>query len=182
MKKLLTCIAVGFLMIACSEDLKDQPKDEFKQKITEQEQRVKELSKNVKNAQETDSAKAELVSVLLDYYREFPKDDYSANCLSKVHMIYSSIGNVEMAVAYADTLIKKYPKFIDRSQMIESQIINYEMSIAPRDTEKIKMYLELWLNENKDGDKEKISEMEYHLEHVETPLLDRLDLNLDELN
>lgn len=180
MKNLLSIIAITFLIVACSET--PQPQDEIKKKIAAQEERVNELSKDVKNAAETDSAKVELIQVLLDYYHEFPKDDYSANCLSKVHMIYSSQDNVEMAVAYADTLINNYPNFVDRSQMIESQIILYESDIKPRNVEAIKKYLKLWLKENKDADKEKISDTEYHLKHVDIPLEERIGMEMHELN
>jgi len=179
MKNLLFFIGIGLLIAACSEA--PEPQEEFKQKISQQEDRVAELSKNVKDAAEADSAKVELIEVLLDYYHEFPKDDYSANCLSKVHMVYSSVNNVDMAVAYADTLINNYPNFVDRSQMIESQIIAYELSIKPRNVEMIKKYLNLWLKENKDANKDKISDTKYHLEHVDTPLEERIGLEMHEL-
>ena len=96
-------------------------------------------------------------------------------------MLYTGLNDAMMAAAYADTLIDNYPKFIDRSQIIESQILAYEISITPRDIEKIKKYLNLWLKENKKAGKEKISEMEYHLKNVETPLLDRLGENMVDL-
>lgn len=179
MKNLIVLLSIGLFIISCGQQIENGKKEVFKEKISDQEERVMELSKNIEKAKETDSAKVELVKVLLDYYHEFPKDKYSVNCLSKVHMVYTGMGNTEMAVAYADTIISNYPKFVDRPQMIESQIFAYEVSIAPRKVEMIKKYLNLWLKENKNASKEKISEMKYHLENVETPLLDRLGMNMN---
>lgn len=177
MRAILTLFTLTVLLFSCAQEVKVTAKEKVKNEISDQEKRVTELSKDIEKAKETNSAKEELVNILLGYYHEYPKDDYSGNCLSKVVMLYSGINNIDMAVAYTDTLIDKYPKFIDRSQMIESQIVTYEISITPRDTDKIKKYLNLWLKENKGESKEKISEMEYHLKHVETPLLERLGEN-----
>lgn len=189
MKNLIALLSISLFLFACGqEEVEKGPKDEFKDKISEQEARVTEqqakvaqqetkvieLSKGIANAKETDLAKIELVNVLLDYYREYPKDEYSANCLSKVHMLYTGMGDTKVAIAYADTIIANYPEFADRAQVIESQIVAYEISVAPRNIEMITKYLNLWLEENKGASKEKISEMKDHLEHVKTPLLERL--------
>ncbi|MFT6246012.1 MAG: hypothetical protein ACJA0U_001774 [Salibacteraceae bacterium] len=181
MKSLLTVFALTTLVISCAQEVKLTPKEKAKNEISDQEKRVIELSKDIEKTKETVLAKGDLVDVLLSFYQKHPKDDYSANCLSKVVMLYTGLDDVDMATAYADTLIDKYPKFIDRSQIIEIQIVAYEISIAPRDTEKIKKYLNLWLKENTKASKEKISEMKYHLENVETPLIDRLGENMVDL-
>lgn len=175
MKNLIAILSIGLFLFACGqEEVEKGPKDEFKDKISEQEARVTELSKKMNGESDTDSAKVELANILLDYYHQYPKDDYSANCLSKVHMLYTGLGNIRLAVAYADTIIANYPKFVDRAQMIESQILAYEISIAPREIEMITKYLNLWLEENKQAPKEKVAEMKDHLEHIDTPLLERL--------
>jgi hypothetical protein len=181
MKSLLTVFALTTLLISCAQEVKLTPKEKVKNEISDQEKRVIELSKDIEKTKETDLAKVELVNVLLGFYQKFPKDDYSANCLSKVVMLHTGMNDAAMAATYADTLIDNYPKFVDRSQIIESQIVAYEISISPRDTEKIKKYLNLWLKENKKANKEKISEMEYHLKNVETPLIDRLGQNMVDL-
>lgn len=181
MKSLLTVLALTTLLFSCAQEVELTPKEKVKSEISNQEKRVTELSMDQEKTKETGLAKVELVNVLLSYYQKFPKDDYSANCLSKVVMLYTGSNNTDLAVAYSDTLIDKYPKFVDRPQIIESQILAYEISISPRDTEKIKKYLGLWLKENKKADKEKISEMQYHLENVETPLIDRLGQNMVDL-
>lgn len=180
MKNIISFLAITFFILSCGVDPL-APQEEHKQEISKQEERVLELSKNVQDVSEADSAKVELVNILLDFYHKYPKDDYSANCLSKVHMVYSSQNQTKLAVAYADTIIDKYPKFVDRMQMIESQITAYEMLIRPRNVEMIKKYLNLWLKENKDADKEKISDVKYHLKNVDTPLEERIGMDLQEL-
>jgi hypothetical protein len=177
MKNLLTFIALSLIIIACSSEEEQQTTD-LKSKISEQEERVSELSKDIQNAEKTDSAKVELVNVLLDYYHKFPKDDYSANCLSKVHMIYSGLENTEEAAAYADTLIENYPDFVDRAQMIESQIDAYERVVKPRNPEMVKKYIKLWLKENEDAPIQKIEDMQYHLKHADVSVEERIRLNM----
>ncbi|MFT6246016.1 MAG: hypothetical protein ACJA0U_001778 [Salibacteraceae bacterium] len=174
MKSLLTVLALTTLLFSCAQEVKLTSKEKVKNEISDQEEIVTELSKDHSKTKETDLAKVELVNVLLSYFKKFPKDGYSANCLSKVVMLHTGLNDIDMATAYTDTLIDKYPKFVDRSQIIDSQIVAYKISISPRDTEKIKKYLNLWLKENTKASKEKISEMKYHLENVETPLIDRL--------
>lgn len=181
MKILLTVFTLAILLFSCAQEVGVTPKDTVKNEISDQESRVIELSKDQAKAKETVLAKGELVNVLLSFYEKYPKDNYSANCISKVVMLYTGLNDANMAVAYADTLIDNYPKFVDRSQIIESQILAYEISIAPRDTEKIKKYLNLWLKENKKASPEKISEMKYHLENVKTALMDRLGQNMVDL-
>jgi hypothetical protein len=44
----------------------------------------------------------------------------------------------------------------------------------------IKKYIKLWLKENTSADHEKIDEMNYHLEHVDLSLEERIKLNLED--
>ncbi|MFT6921884.1 MAG: hypothetical protein ACJA1C_000882 [Crocinitomicaceae bacterium] len=181
MKFLLTVFTLTILLFSCAQEVNVTSKEKVKNEISDQEKHVSKLSMDPEKTKETVLAKGDLVDVLLSFYQKYPKDDYSANCLSKVVMLYTGLDDVDMATAYADTLIDKYPKFVDRSQIIEIQIVAYEISITPRDTDKIKKYLNLWLKENTKASKEKISEMKYHLENVETPLIDRFGENMVDL-
>jgi hypothetical protein len=95
-------------------------------------------------------------------------------------MLYSGMNETDKAVAYADTLLERYPDFIDRLQVIESQIISYELDVRPRNVKMIKKYIKLWLKENTSADHEKIDEMNYHLEHVDLSLEERIKLNLED--
>jgi hypothetical protein len=171
---------VLFTGIYSCQDEKSNKQEEIKEEIKKQEQTVSRLSEQQLIPESIESAKAELIAVLLKYYRSFPEDEYAASCLSKVHMTYSGLGDVKKAVAYADTLIEKYPDFADRKQIIESQIVSYEMMIQPRDKEKISEYLNLWLKENKDAPKDKVQAMKEHLENIDEPLIQRIQLQKGE--
>lgn len=171
---------LGLLLSSCGGDSRSQ--DDLKADIQSREKKIEKLSEKIENAEKVDEESEELVNVLLEFYRAYPEEDYAAGCLAKVHMIYSRQGDFEKATAYADTLLENYPSYVDRAQIIESQITTYEMMIEPRDVEKIRGYLKLWLKENKDAPKEKISDMEYHLKFVNMSLEDRMRMNMEELD
>lgn len=177
----VSLIACTILMASCSSE-GERSQEEIKTDISDKEAQLAKLSEKIKSMDELDSANTQLLDVLLEYYHTYPDDEYAANCLSKVHMVHSRSGEYNLAAAYADTLLQKYPKFVDRSQMIESQIQAYEMLIKPRNVEKIKKYLQLWLKENKNAPKEKIEDMQYHLKYVDMSLEDRMRQNMQELN
>lgn len=175
---LLACL---FIFAACGET-ESRSQETIKKDIEKREKEISDLSKKVESIEDLDAESEELIDVLLEFYRAYPKEEYAAGCLSKVHMIYARMGDIEKSVAYGDTLLNKYPNFVDRAQIIESQIQSYEMMIEPRDVEKISSYLKMWLKENKNAPKQKIEDMEYHLKFVSMSLKDRMRMNLDELN
>lgn len=181
MKLIVAFSILSLALVACSDE-EVRTKKEIKADIEKVEKKVTDLSKFGKVTPELEKAAKQLDGYLLEYYHTYPKDKYSANCLSKVHMLASGLGEVEKSVAYADTLLDQYPKFVDRAQIIESQIQAYEMMIQPRQVDKIKGYLKLWLKENKNAPKEKIEDMEYHLKYVDMSLEERMRMNMEELD
>lgn len=177
----VTLSVLSLFLVSCSDD-DARSKKEIKADIEKVEKKVNDLTKFGKVTPELESAAKDLDGYLLEYYHAYPEDKYSANCLSKVHMLASGLGDVKKSVAYADTLLELYPDFVDRAQIIESQIQAYEMMIEPRQVDKIKGYLKLWLKENKKAPKDKIEDMEYHLKYVGMSLEDRMRMNMEELN
>lgn len=180
---LLAMVLCAFMVTAsCSGDQDIRKRHEIKKDIKSAESRVTEASKAGAVTEEFQNASEDLMESLLEYYHGYPEDKYSAECVTKVHMLHSALGNVDEAVAYGDTLLDQFPKYKNRSQVIESQIQAYEMLIKPRNVEKIKGYLKMWLAENKDAPKEKIEDMEYHLKFVAMSLEERMRMNLEELD
>lgn len=175
-------VVVAIVLASCGGNGDARPMKTIKSEIEAKEKKVQALSTTVKNADKMERQSDELIELLLEFYRSYPEEPYAASCLSKVHLIYSRTGDVGKSVAYADTLLEKYPDFPDRSQIIESQIQAYEMLMEPRDVNKIKSYLELWLKENKNAPKEKIADMEYHLKFVGMSLEDRMRRNMEVLD
>ncbi|MBI1836823.1 MAG: hypothetical protein HYR91_06110 [Flavobacteriia bacterium] len=108
-----------------------------------------------------------LINALKLFYSKFPEDKSAAKCLDKIQMFYSGNGQVQLAVKYADTLIEKFPKYKNRSLVLESQAANYDMFINPRDTNKVKQYFTMLLKENKSMETDKRKGIELRLRHLE---------------
>ncbi|GAB5419033.1 MAG: hypothetical protein Crog4KO_05410 [Crocinitomicaceae bacterium] len=181
----LTSLFVAlFVLTSCaSSDTVDvRKKKVIVKEIEAAETKVNEASKSNDAAESFEESREDLMTLLLEFYHSYPKDKYAAECVTKIHMLHSAMGNTEEAIAYADTLLEQYPKAENRAQIIESQILAYEMMIKPRDVDKIKGYLELWLSENKKAPKQKIEDMEYHLKFVGMSLEDRMRMNMEELD
>lgn len=177
----LLVLLLGFVLFSCgSEEIRS--KEDIQEEIKSMEKKVEKLSTNTGSEEAFNKESTALIEVLVEYYHSYPKDAYSADCLSKVHMIYSRMNDTEKSVAYADTLLSEFPKYENRAQMIESQIMAYEMLIEPRNVAMIEKYLKLWIKENKNAPKGKIADMKYHLKFVNMSLEDRMKMNMQELD
>lgn len=116
-------------------------------------------------------AKTQLIDSLLSYYRNYPKDTLAPGYLDKVHMLYSGMGDYRTASTYADMILDQYPKYVNRPMVIESQIVNYDIFITPRNADKVKQYIELMLKE-KELSAEARKEYELRLQNIDKSLLD----------
>lgn len=181
---LLASLFCTFLVLgSCSgEDKVVRKKAEIRKDIEANEDKIMEASKAGQITEEMQQHTEDLMGYLLEFYHSYPKSKDAASCLAKVHMLHSRLGNSEKAVAYGDTLLNEYPKYENRAQIIESQIQSYEMDIKPRNVEKIKKYLKLWLAENKKAPQSKIEDMEYHLKFVDMSLEERMRMNMEDLD
>lgn len=103
----------------------------------------------------------------LAVYRSFPKSKEAPKYLDKAHIILSSAGMHNMAVLYADTLIRKYPDYENRPMVLQSMATAYDIFIVPRRKELVKKYYNLLLTENPKLPKEEKENIEYRLEHID---------------
>ena len=103
------------LIYSCGNYSKNQKtKEEIESSIKEMEDSLSQMQVNInQNAPMPNIAHQELINRLLTYYHNFPDDQKSAEYLDKVHMKYSGLNMHEKAVQYADTLLEKYPKYIN---------------------------------------------------------------------
>ncbi len=124
----------------------------------------------------------ELIALLLDFSTKFPKDPYAPVCLDKIHMAYSAIGLYSKASEYADLLLKKYPKYVNRAMILESQASNYDIFIQPRDTSKVRYYNEVLLKENPNMSKERKEDIQMKLKHLDLNLEEYLDFIMKQAN
>lgn len=148
-------------------------KEELVSNIKVMEDSLRGLQANIKSTKQIPNlTHFELINRLLDYYHNYPEETYAAECLDKVHMKYSGMGIHVKAVEYADTLLTKYPEYVNRAMVLESQGSTYDIFIQPRDTGKVRYYYELLLKENPKMDKDKREGIKDRLKH--------LDLTFDE--
>jgi hypothetical protein len=96
-------------------------------------------------------------------------------------LIHSANRDYETAAAYADTLLEKYPKFPERVIILESQSNAYDMSIKPRNKEKVKKYLQMLLDENPDMDAGRRKDVEYRLKYIDLTIEQLISMDRYEL-
>ena len=131
-------------------------KEELIEKINYMEDSLKRLTSQLKDIKQIPNlTRMELINRLLDFYRNYPEDQFAPECLDKVHMTYSGMGVYIRSVEYADTLLLNYPNYVNRAMVLESQGSSYDIFIQPRDSVKVRYYYELLLKENPKMDKAK---------------------------
>lgn len=164
-------IGLVLLLISCKSD---GDHEGLRTQIKELEDSISMLTANLRPGQQVNpSLDQDLVALLQDYYRQFPDDPYAPECLDKLHMKYSGMGDYKTCALYADTLIDNYPDYVNRAMILESQATNYDFYIQPRDTTKVRYYYELLLKENPDLPEEKREGIKDRLNH--------LDLTIEQL-
>ena len=175
------------LMYACGGGLNEDEKGsgsrvELKSRIKEMEDSIRDLQANLPQTKTIPNlTNFELINRLLDYYHAYPEDDYAAECLDKVHMKYAGLNILTRAVQYADTLLEKYPNYINRAMVLESQGSSYEY-IQPRDTSKIRFYYTKLLKENPKMDREKREGLKFRSRHLDLTFEEFIDFQMNELS
>jgi hypothetical protein len=154
--------AVSFLLFACGGNSTEQSetdkptKEALVQKITEMEDSLRNLQANIDQVKQVPNlTRIEYINRLLELYHLYPEDPKAAECLDKVHMVYSGMNVHIRAVQYADTLLEKYPEYVNRAMVLESVGSSYDIFMQPRDSAKVRLYYEKLLKENPKMDKEK---------------------------
>ncbi len=168
---ILVFVMLTVVVSSCGEsntDKAEKPsREQLKNRINEMEDSLKGLQADLTEIKQIPNlTHFELINRLLDYYHNYPSDLYAAECLDKVHMKYSGMNIQERAVQYADTLLKEYPKYINRALVLESQGSAYDIFIHPRDTSKVRYYYTLLIKENPGMEKDKKEGIEDRLNHL----------------
>ena len=171
-------------LVACkTQDTKDKEmsaekpltKEELIQSIKYMEDSIIALQKNPKTANKIPSlTQLELINRLKSYYRYFPNDAYSAECLFKIHIKYSDLKAQKDAMAYGDTLLSKFPTYKNRDFLLESMASSYDVIIEPRDTAMVRKYYSLLLKES-NLLPEKRQDIGFRLKHLELDFFEFID-------
>ena len=171
-------------LVACkTQDTKDKEmsaekpltKEELIKSIKYMEDSIIALQKNPKTANKIPSlTQLELINRLKSYYRYFPNDAYSAECLFKIHIKYSDLIAQKDAMAYGDTLLSKFPTYKNRDFLLESMASSYDVIIEPRDTAMVRKYYSLLLKES-NLSPEKRQDIGFRLKHLELDFFEFID-------
>ena len=169
----LSCICL--LLNSCENKPKDEnSREALKNKITEMEDSISALqtesSEPIPNL-----TSIELINRLTTYYTAFPKDDYAADCLFKIHMKFSELNAEEKALEYGDTLLLNFPNYKNRDFILESMASTYDVLIEPRDTSKIRYYYSLLLKE-KNLPKEKRDGIVNRLKYIDLDFFSYIEM------
>jgi len=177
-----TIYLAGFLILtlfifSCGDDSekKELTREDYKASIKQMEDSIATIQKDpVAAAKMPSLTNIELINRLIAYYHAFPKDEYAADCLFKVHMKYGELQAHQNAVAYGDTLLKSFPNYKNRDFLLESLGSSYDVYIVPRDTSKIRYYYELLLKE-KTLKSDKKAEIKARLNYLQLDLFQYID-------
>jgi hypothetical protein len=171
----LSCIIL--LLYSCGNNPKvdEKSREALKTKITQMEDSIAALQK--KSSEPLPNLTSiELINRLTAYYSAFPKDNYAADCLSKLHMKFSELNAHEKALEYGDTLLLNFPNYKNRDFILESMASTYDVLIEPRDTSKVRYYYSLLLKA-KNLPKEKREGIEKRLKYLDIDFFSYTELN-----
>ena len=178
---LTTCSLLLALIYSCNqsstqtEDAAPLTREELKASIQEMEDSVMMISSQKSTGATLSLSQQELINRLTAYYRVYPEDPYSADCLFKVQMVYSGLNAHRKSIAYGDTLLKKFPSYKNKYLAIESNVAALDVFIEPRDTAEIHRYYNMLLNDN-DYPSAKKAEIRRRLKYLELSIFDYASL------
>lgn len=150
-------------------------RESLKASIQAMEDSVTTLSTQKTTGAMLSLSQQELINRLTAYYRNYPEDPYSADCLFKVQMVYSGLNAHRKSIAYGDTLLKQFPGYKNKYLAIESNIAALDVFIEPRDTAEIHRYYKMLLNDN-DYPSAKKTEIRRRLTYLELSIFDYASL------
>lgn len=158
--KSVIIILLALFVVSCS----SKSEESMLEKISKTEDHLREMSASSDlNTDDYKKAEKAYIDELIGFYTEFPRNEKAAECLDKVHMVYSGSGNFDLASKWADTLLENYPKYANRALVLESQATTYDAIVEPRDSVKVRKYYSQLLKEFPNLDKEKREDIEKRL-------------------
>lgn len=174
---ILSCICILFYCCENKPKVVENSREALKTQITEMEDSILLIKDNTedKNSGMRGIKNIELINRLTAYYKAFPKDEYAADCLFKLHMKHTELNAHEKALEYGDTLLLNFPNYKNKDFILESLGSTYDFIIQPRDTSKVRYYYSLLLKER--IPKEKREGIENRLKHLDLDFFAYIELN-----
>jgi hypothetical protein len=172
-----TCALLLTLVYSCNqssdqtEDATPLTREELKASIKEMEDSLMMISSQKSTGATLSLSQQELINRLTAYYRVYPEDPYSADCLFKVQMAYSGLNAHRKSIAYGDTLLTKFPSYKNKHLAIESNIAALDVFLEPRDTAAIRSYYTMLLADN-EYPKSKKAEIRRRLKFIDLTIFE----------
>ncbi len=160
---------------ATASETKPLTKESLRASIKEMEDSLSSSSNSTLSGAAYNLSQLELINRLTAYYRNYPEDPYSADCLFKVQMVYSGLNAHRQSIAYGDSLLMKFPSYKNKYLVIESNIAALDVFLEPRDTSEIHRYYNMLLNDNAYPSAKKL-EIRRRLKHLELSIFDYASL------
>lgn len=160
---------------ATASETKPLTKESLRASIKEMEDSLSNSSNSTLSGAAYNLSQLELINRLTAYYRNYPDDPYSADCLFKVQMVYSGLNAHRQSIAYGDSLLMKFPSYKNKYLVIESNIAALDVFLEPRDTSEIHRYYNMLLNDNAYPSAKK-TEIRRRLTYLELSIFDYASL------
>ena len=184
MKKILAyCIllTIVYVFVGCNSsgkntaDANNPTREELKVAIKQMEDSLVALSSYKSSGATMSLSQQELINRLTTYYRFYPEDPFSAECLFKVQMLYANLSAHRKSIAYGDTVLMKFPNYKNINLVIESNIATLDVFIEPRDTAAIRKYYNMLLSDSNYPSVKKI-EIKRRLSHLNLTIFEYANL------
>ena len=158
-----------------SSETKPLTKESLRASIQEMEDSVSHSSNATASGASFNLSQLELINRLTLYYRIYPEDPFSADCLFKVQMLYSGLNAHRKSIAYGDTILRKFPSYKNKHLVIESNVAALDVFLEPRDTAMIRTYYTMLLSDN-EYPKTKKAEINRRLKFLHLSIFDYANL------
>lgn len=172
MKKILIISILALLWIQCSTDKKSDKSEkptakELRSSIAEMDDSLKGLYDLIRQNKISEIHSLNFMEAInrnLAFYKVYPKDPFSAECLDKTQQLYTQLKSYKNALAYSDTLLEKFPDYPKKSIILLNA-----GSIADgilNDTTMVRMYYSRLINEVPNLDKETADMVKFRLRYL----------------
>ena len=180
--KLVFTVGMLSVLVACGGNSTDKKAEKPTKEQLVQE--VKSFEDSIKKRLVPEGNKTVMAysDKCLAVYRNYPKSKEAPAYLDKAHIILSGSGYHNLAVLYADTLIRKYPLYDNRPMVLQSLASAYDMFIIPRKKELVIKYYKLLLKENPKMPKEERENIEFRLKHIDKTFDELIEMQVSKAN
>ncbi|MES2589665.1 MAG: hypothetical protein V4622_11850 [Bacteroidota bacterium] len=186
MKKSLFLVSIGcvlaFFLIQCSSKSDTSSPEALKERITELDDSLKFLYKEIMNDQTKEIPTKTIdrtIKAYLDFQSKFPKDKYSATCLDKVQQLYLQKKDYRKSMTYTNLLLEKYPKYEKRASLLLNAGSTSDML---NDKFNVERYYTMLLKENPNLEKETKEMVEFRLEHIDLTFEQLIELQMEKIS